>query len=341
MAGVSLLIFIATAGVWVRSYFVEDDFSWTYGRHMGRVGASRGRLEVEVTAIEPAMPVVFLDRHWQQLPGELDISRYGSGSGSLLQRIWHVGPYGLVADAGEGTRRRVVLLPIALICTLFVLMPPRWLMVWWRFRLRERRRAAGLCAICGYDLRATGERCPECGTKVAGPRSSMTGREWLTPAVVAVAVVPLLAIGWAIMPAEPNLPWAAAGRIDAWWHGASGRAADRMICTDPWKTSCCRALWRHDGREDLVLLKASGMAMHYQFWYVRVLDRDFNVIRTGKVPIASVSASYCLVEARSAKRRGVVGERIARQMDVGRGGARLWRHRRGSAAKIRRSRRHD
>jgi hypothetical protein len=66
-----------------------------------------------------------------------------------------------------------VSLPAWLPFTLTAIAPVLWAVKWWRKRVRSR---IGLCRKCGYDLRASPEKCPECGAPVGfAVRTSSVG----------------------------------------------------------------------------------------------------------------------------------------------------------------------
>ena len=65
----------------------------------------------------------------------------------------------------QGMECVAVFVPHGFLVLAFAAAPAAWTLS----RRRGRRRALGRCAACGYDLRATPRRCPECGTEVTTP----------------------------------------------------------------------------------------------------------------------------------------------------------------------------
>jgi len=54
-----------------------------------------------------------------------------------------------------------------------VLMVTFLALAWRRARERRRRWKQDLCKECGYDLRGSAERCPECGARIVRDPSSV------------------------------------------------------------------------------------------------------------------------------------------------------------------------
>ena len=182
-AGASLLLCLATGGLWVRSYWRADTLTW---RRFSYDGVSRDNANTVHFQNWSSHSVGF-----HSACGGVRLS-YGSGRGRVTHfhpartglRIWHDPPAGypytwpsgtrpafvrrwggfqihseLIADSGNERGSNVVAPHWAVVVLMLVLS------VAWAHRYRRSMgsKAEQRCARCGYDLRATPDRCPECG----------------------------------------------------------------------------------------------------------------------------------------------------------------------------------
>jgi len=83
----------------------------------------------------------------------------GGGTTPTISFVVNGAGFGFEWTYSDVMREHSIHMPWWLVAQLAALYP-----LWWLDRhILRPKRAAGLCARCGYDLRATPDRCPECG----------------------------------------------------------------------------------------------------------------------------------------------------------------------------------
>ena len=152
-AAVSLGMMLAVVGLWVRSYFALDNVSYDF---------SDDQPGIDVVGITSSKGVLSLFRQVHRN------AEYAPGFRRVVSDPWSMRDtpawrtFAIDRRYGKLGVTKFVYVPhwsLALLCTIVPTC---------RFfsphRRRTKRQRLGLCRRCGYDLRATPDRCPECGT---------------------------------------------------------------------------------------------------------------------------------------------------------------------------------
>jgi hypothetical protein len=167
----SLVLCVATLVLWVRSAGAEKMLHWRGDdKHSAWIASSQGQLAFLYITLSgnssfyrsPGDMTLFLQQtEPSKLTGNfwLDPSR-----SNQREMIWAGIGFRTLTDTTPtaSTRAKMLFAPHWLIFALTMVLPAvqltRWLI---RQRLRPETFS---CPACGYDLRATPDRCPECGT---------------------------------------------------------------------------------------------------------------------------------------------------------------------------------
>ena len=176
MSALSLLLCVATVALWARSYWWGDQIGWQTARRGSDVISSRGQISLLVTTLDqnnPSLPRSnprYFESRQDSLQGTISYQPYRpnlylSFAGFFIARAIHSSPPNPARLAGATEWGFGV--PHWFLCTFTAACPASWYVSNQMQRRRTLRLHETLCLRCGYDMRATPERCPECGTAVS------------------------------------------------------------------------------------------------------------------------------------------------------------------------------
>jgi hypothetical protein len=176
IAALSLLMCVATAILWMRSHWIGDD--WTFQKDRTKNGKSL-LFAADASSTTGSVEILIESGIATKNTPDLTKARHSQGSTfplifqgmrrTLMERLgfrlnW--GPWIFVHSVSAYAVTRVTInFPFWFLVTAFAATPLLWILT-----VRSRRSASsGFCQSCGYDLRASPDRCPECGAVPVKP----------------------------------------------------------------------------------------------------------------------------------------------------------------------------
>lgn len=158
----SLLLCVATLILWVRSESIRDSCGQQLGTRYWLIRSGRGRIVVDIRFNVP--PHTHRTWMFESSPQ----SRHLLSIEERPRSFWEANGFSFQFQPYRWPDGRIdhdlkVLTPWWTWAALFSLIPATSL---WLAARRRPARPKGSCPNCGYDLRASKSRCPECGTPI-------------------------------------------------------------------------------------------------------------------------------------------------------------------------------
>ena len=157
-AALSGLLLVAFCVLWIRSHYVRD-YAWTWLRWLG--GGEKTYLKLDYDGSDGRVELSW--KLWTASQREQLRQRNELAGRAFFHRTFAAAPIDADAPAlrhYSGPTHSSITFPYWFAATLSLILPAGWIIKSLR---KLRRRKSSLCPTCGYDLRATPDRCPECG----------------------------------------------------------------------------------------------------------------------------------------------------------------------------------
>ncbi|HEY7118320.1 MAG TPA: hypothetical protein VH475_17155 [Tepidisphaeraceae bacterium] len=164
----SLLMCVATVSLWVRSYRIVDVVHRYGYEDTGRPSKYRRWLLVNHTIAtrRGAVQLLIGPKRFAIEGMPPDYYSYPATIDTFDPPDWTFFGFA-AAHSPPGTPPREqwdqYRFPMYAFTLLFTVLPVAWSVRRYRRRMARSRIERGRCWTCGYDLRATPDRCPECG----------------------------------------------------------------------------------------------------------------------------------------------------------------------------------